>query len=366
MKRSRFEEWLSTLKLLSEEQRGLLLRELGVDEIHDPHAGNVEKFVVASQPAANEIVGEKSADTSIGAGSLASGDEGLDFVGEIGRKRILRSGCPHCGTNEVRPWGKAGGLPRYRCKVCRKTFNGFTATPVARLHNKDRWFDHARSLIEGETLAQAAERCQVDPSTVYRWRRRFLAARNSEEPKSFSGIVEADVSLIPESFKGRKRGLPRPARKRGNKANEHDVLTEQIPVVVARDRRGATFDAVLPSLDEASLSEALRDLIPPATDFCCDGGKEIQAFAKRADLKVHVAPARAAGKPDDPQFHIDNVRAYQARRKEWLRRFHGVSTENLPMYLRWYRILETAPDRPSAATLITAAAGLGPQEDEPQ
>ena len=365
MKRSRFEEWLSTLKLLSEEQRRLLLRELGVDELHDPHAGSGEKFGVASQPAANEIVDEKSADTSIGTGSLASGDDGLDFVSEIGRKRILRSGCPHCGTNEVRPWGKAGGVPRYRCKVCRKTFNAFTATPVAGLHHKDRWLDQARSLISGETLAQAAERCQVDPSTAYRWRRRFLAAVSSEKPKSFSGIVEADVALIPESLKGRKRGLPRPARKRGSKANEHEVLTEQIPVVVARDRRGATFDAVLPSLDAASLSKALRDLIPPATDFCCDGGKEIKAFAKQANLKVHVPPERAAGKLDEPQFHIDNVRAYQARCKEWMRRFHGVSTENLPLYLRWYRILETAPDRPSPATLITAAVGLGPQEDEP-
>ena len=195
---------------------------------------------------------KKSADTSIGAGSLASGEDGLDFVSEIGRKRILRSGCPHCGTNEVRPWGKAGGVPRYRCKVCRKTFNAFTATPVAGLHHKDRWLDQARSLIEGETLAQAAERCQVDPSTAYRWRRRFLAAVSSEKPKSFSGIVEADVALIPESLKGRKRGLPRPARTRGSKANEHDVLTEQIPVVVARDRRGATFDAVLPSRPEVT------------------------------------------------------------------------------------------------------------------
>jgi transposase-like protein len=345
MKRSRFEEWLSTLKLLSEEQRRLLLRELGVDELHDPHAGRGENFGVASQPAGNEIVDEKSADTSICAGSLTSGDDALDFVSEIGRSRIRRSGCPHCGTNEVRPWGKASGVPRYRCKVCRKTFNAFTATSVAGLHHKDRWLDQARSLIEGETLAQAAERCQVDPSTAYRWRRRFLAAISSEKPKSFSGIVEADVALIPESLKGRKRGLPRPARKRGSEANEHDVLTEQIPVVVARDRHGATFDA--------------------ATDFCCDGGKEIKAFAKQANLKVRVPPARAAGKLDEPQFHIDNVRAYQARCREWMRRFHGVSTENLPLYLRWYRILETASDRPSPATLITAAVGLGPQEDEP-
>jgi transposase-like protein len=200
MKRSRFEEWLSTLKLLSEEQRRLLLRELGVDELHDPHAGSGEKFGVASQPAGNEIVDEKSADTSIGA-SLASGDDALDFVGEIGRKRILRSGCPHCGTNEVRPWGKASGVPRYRCKVCRKTFNAFTATSVAGLHHKDRWLDQARSLLEGETLAQAAERCQVDPSTAYRWRRRFLAAvgHRRSRRRFDSGIVEGTEARLAEA-----------------------------------------------------------------------------------------------------------------------------------------------------------------------
>ena len=275
---------------------------------------------------------------------------------------MLRSGCPHCRAKDVRPWGKSGGLPRYRCKACGKTFSALTGTPLARLHHKDRWSDHARSLIEGETLAQAAERCQIDASTAYRWRRRFLAAINSKEPKPLSGIVEVDVALFPESLKGHKRGLPRPARKRGSKANLNRATPEQTPVVVARDRRGAMFDAVLSTLDVATLGEALRDLIPPSADLCCDGGKEIVAYANAANLKVHVPPAHTGCMPDEPQFHIENARAYQAGLKEWMRRFRGVSTENLPLYLSWYRILETGDQSP--AELIRDSCRPQSEEDK--
>ena len=316
-------------------------------------------------PTASETLDKKSLNTSIEPRSLAPGDEESDFVGEVGRQRVLRSGCPHCRAKDVRPWGKSGGLPRYRCKACCKTFSALTGTPLARLHHKDRWPDHARSLIEGETLAQVAERCQIDASTAYRWRRRFLAAVNSKEPK-LSGIVEVDVTLFPESLKGRKRGLPRPARKRGSKANVDRALTEHTPVIVAHDRRGAMFDAVLSSLDVATLGEALRDLIPPSADLCCDGGKEIIAYAKAANLKVHVPLAHTKRMPDEPQFHIENVRAYQTRLKEWMRRFHGVSTENLSLYLRWFRTLETASGYKSPAELIATVAGLNPEEDKAQ
>src|SRR5271165_6639 len=49
-----------------------------------------------------------------------------------------------------------------------------------------------------------------------------------------------------ESFKGRRSGLARPARRRGGKAAKRGLSAEQIPVIVARDRSGATLDAVLP------------------------------------------------------------------------------------------------------------------------
>ncbi len=241
------------------------------------------------------------------------------------------------------PWGEARGSPRYRCVECRKTFNPFTATPAAGLHNRDRWPDQARALMEGESLAKAAERCGIDPSTVFRWRHRFLGALNLDKPKSLSGVVEADETFILESFKGRRGGLAKRARHRGGKAAKRGLSAEQIPVVVARDRSGATFDAVLPGLDAEGLKEAFGDRIAPSTDFCCDGGSASIAFARRAKLKVHVLPAPGNPTPEEPEFHINNVNACHGRFKEWMRRFHGVATENLPTYPSWRRTLEAMP-----------------------
>jgi hypothetical protein len=155
-------------------------------------------------------------------------------------------------------------------------------------------------------------------------------------------------------------------RRRGGKAAKRGLSAEQIPVVVARDRSGATFDAVLPRLDAASLEEALGERIPPSTDFCCDGGAAITAFAKRAKLNIHVLPAHGRPEPEEPQFHINNVNAYHGRLKEWMRRFHGVATENLPSYLSWRRTLEALPAASDPALWIAAAAGLGPYQHKLQ
>ncbi|SEK00743.1 hypothetical protein SAMN05216280_109110, partial [Ectopseudomonas oleovorans] len=49
------------------------------------------------------------------------------------------SHCPHCQSRELRPWGSSGDLPRYRCKVCGKTSNALTGTPMARLRKRHLW-----------------------------------------------------------------------------------------------------------------------------------------------------------------------------------------------------------------------------------
>jgi hypothetical protein len=97
-----------------------------------------------------------------------------------------------------------------------------------------------------------------------------------------------------ESFKGTRKDLPRPSRQRGGKASKRGLSAEQIPIIVARDRTGATLDAVLPRLDAVSIVAALGGAIAPSTDFCCDGGSAITAFARRARLKLHVLPAPKA------------------------------------------------------------------------
>ena len=199
-------------------------------------------------------------------------------------------------------------------------------------------------------------------TTAFRWRRRFLSALNLDKPQRLSGIVEADETFILESFKGRRSDLPRTSRKRGGKASKRGLSAEQIPVMVARDRSGATIDAVLPHLDAASVTVALGNIITRPAELCCDGGAAITAFARRARIKFHVLPAPGMPKPAAPQLHINNVNAYHGRLKEWMRRFHGVATKNLPSYLSWRRTIEALSIASTPEVWIMGAAGLGPYQ----
>ncbi|MGC8475419.1 MAG: IS1595 family transposase, partial [Acetobacteraceae bacterium] len=137
---------------------------------------------------------------------------------------------------------------------------------------------------------------------------------------------------------------------------------EQIPVIVARDRTGATIDGVLPRLDAASIAAVLGPVIEKSARFCCDGGTAIKAFARRAGMAVHVLPAPGIPRPEAPDLHINNVNAYHSRLKEWMRRFHGVATANLPNYLSWRRTIEALGDRSTQEAWIRGAAGLGPYQ----
>ena len=200
------------------------------------------------------------------ASPAASGRVGANAMAELGQQRVDRKGCPHCGGLEAGRWGQADGMPRYRCKACRRTFNALTGTPLARLRMKDKWATQAEALIDGVTTAVAAKRCGVDYKTAFRWRHRFLKSLAGDKPSALSGIVESDETFILESFKGKRSDLPRKARKRGGKSAKRGLSAEQIPVIVARDRHGATTDAVLPKLNRASIAAALGGIVTPATN----------------------------------------------------------------------------------------------------
>ena len=350
-----FAVWRIGIGALDRTQRSAVLQDLALAEADDPIDLPDPETAEGRLPVAAEAAPREAAisvDPSRGGGLMA----------QIGQARIASFGCPHCGGDAIRRWGEANGKPRYRCTSCRKTFNALTGTPLAGLRRTDRWDDQARALMSGETVAKAAARCDVAYTTAFRWRHRFLAALNLDQPRRLSGIVEADETFILESFKGRRSDLPRAARKRGGKAAKRGLSVEQIPVMVARDRSGATVDAVLPRLDTASITMVLGGVISRPAELCCDGGTAITAFARRAGLTLHVLPAPGTPKPEAPEWHINNVNAYHGRLKEWLRRFHGVATKNLPNYLSWRRTIEALGAAPTPEAWIKGAAGLGPYQ----
>ena len=52
---------------------------------------------------------------------------------------------------------------------------------------KDKWPGQAQAMIDGVSIAEAAKRCDVDYTTAFRWRHRFLASLSGDKPQAFSG-----------------------------------------------------------------------------------------------------------------------------------------------------------------------------------
>jgi transposase-like protein len=357
-----FKSWLSGIALLTEPQRRLVWQALALSETAaslgaEALEASEHAPAHAKPPAADQI--EPPSPT---APRHAAGRGSTTRVADLGQCRVDSVGCPHCGNHEVVRWGQASDLPGYRCKACLRTFNALTKTPLGKLRMKDKWTAQADAMIDGVSLAKAARRCGVHPTTAFRWRHRFLAALSGDKPKGLSGIVEGDETFILESFKGKRSGLPRKSRKRGGKSAKRGLSAEQIPVIVARDRNGATTDAVLPRLDRVSIAAALGGIITPANEFCCDGGTAIVAFARRAGIAAHVLPKPGKPTRQAPDYHLNNVNAYHGRLKEWLRRFHGVATKNLPNYLGWRRALEALGGNATSTRMILGAIGMGPYQ----
>mgnify|MGYP001413768698 CR=1 FL=1 len=251
--------------------------------------------------------------------------------------------CPQCNKPGAIRRGIVDGLQRYSCNHCRRTFNAITGTSVSGLRKKDKWLKYCEALKEGLTLEKAAEHCGIHPRTAFRWRHRFLKLFSDNKSTKLNGIVEADETFFLESCKGQKE-LPRPARQRGEKATRPGLSGEQIPVLIARDRSGETFDAVLEGLSKEQLGAALKPVLGNDVLLCTDGSRAFKAMAKDAEIEHQAVNLKAGIRVKDHVYHVQNVNAYDSRLKGWLRRFNGVATRYLGSYLGWRRFIDCHPE----------------------
>ena len=276
-----------------------------------------------------------------GAASLAAIELGVDD-----ERRY-----PHCASAGAVSRGKARGLRRYRCKACGKTFGALTGTALSGLHHKERWLAFGASLGEGETIREAAERCGIAPSTAFRWRHRFLEAVR-QAPDRLAGIVEADETFVLESRKG-ERKLDRKPRRRGGKARKRGLSREQVPVLVAADRAGATLSQTLPALNAKSVKEALEPVVARDALLVSDANRCYPPVAAALDIP-HESINGAAGERVRGALHIQTVNSRHSQIKGFLRGFSGIATKYLDSYLRWFHLIELG-DQPSPRACLKAA-----------
>jgi hypothetical protein len=233
-------------------------------------------------------------------------------------------------------------------------------TPLARLKRRWAWEGYAEALVAGLSVRKAGKKLKIHYTTAFRWRHRWLERLRKLKDSHFNDIVEADETYFLYSMKG-ARGwretppkdlpIPREPRRRGGKALRRGLSREQVPVLVVRDRAGATTDAVLPPVNFFSVAEVLEPLTRPGeTILCSDGASVYRTYAEHAEIAHRPINVAAGERIIDNVFHIQNVNAYHSRLKNWMRRFCGVATKYLPNYLGWRRALDrhsedVPPDR---------------------
>jgi transposase-like protein len=287
--------------------------------------------------------------------ALRSRDPATDVIALIEARFAAAPACGHCRSERIGPWGSAAGLKRYRCKDCRRTFNALTGTPLAQLHKRDAWLNYARALVDRVSLRKAAARCGVDLTTAFRWRHRFLEASREAKPAKVEGIVEADETFFLRSAKGSKKLFGRAPRKRGTKAKKPGTSSDYVPVLIVRDRHGATTDAVLPGLGGSIVKTFLKPVVAADALLVSDGAKVYGGFAKEIGIAHKAVIATRGEHVVEGVYHLQNVNAYMSRLKGWLRPFNGVATKYLNSYLGWRRMIEREGDNLTPRRSITCA-----------
>lgn len=254
---------------------------------------------------------------------------------------------------------QVSGLQRYRGQACHRTFNALTGTALARLRKKDKWLGFSTALVASQSLRQAASGLGVHRNTTLRWRHRFLGSVKADRATTLQGITEADETYFLDSRKG-SRNLDRPARRRGGKAAEAGLSSEQVCVLVARDRTGQTLDWVIGrgQMTKAELASVLLPVLAADVLLVSDSNPTYRFFAHNAKLS-HESINLSAGVRVKGAVHVQNVNAYHGRLKQRLGRFHGVATHYMDNYLGWFRSLDNHHAH-SADSALAMALGKFP------
>jgi transposase-like protein len=272
--------------------------------------------------------------------------------------------CPDCGGEQIGAWGKAHGLPRYRCRDCCRTFNALTGTSLARLRRKGNWQGFGVALQEDQSIRRSAAICGIAHSTAFRWRHRFLSV--ARQTQTLCGIVEANETFFRRSYKGARlwsptsdKPPPRPkSRRRGLSSRTSGAsLRERVLVLIMRDRSGNTTQVVLSGLGAYDFHDAIKPHVAKDALLCSDGARPFAFAAREIGLHHEALNTGAGERTRDDVFHIQNVNAWDSRLKEWMHRFHGVSTRYLSHYLTWRHMIERLGETATPAAFVLDAAG---------
>ena len=287
----------------------------------------ITKALISMTPAQREVVHQ----------SIQALDTEIPIDELIQPLFDAKSQCPHCYSSQFKKWGKAGGIQRYRCNSCSKTFNKKTNTPLARLHKSYIWEEYAHCMALRLTLRQAARACGINLKTAFLWRHRFLQAQAGKNDDKLSGIIEVDEFFLAYSEKGNKTlSSPQKARKRGGDIDKR-TKEGQVAVLLSIDRSKHMIAPILSADTSSEISINLTENIEENSVLCSDGAWAYVKIAKQKHCD-HKRLINNKIRVMDNIYHIQTVNGAIANFKAWVNgSMKGVATKYLSNYLAWFK-----------------------------
>ncbi len=254
--------------------------------------------------------------------------------------------CPRCGGVDVIRFGKRpDGVQRYKCYDCERTFSA-TSNSIVSYTKKDMkvWRKYIECMMNGMSVRKSAEVCNIHPNTAFVWRHKILdALQKMQDEVELDGIVEADETFLPLSYKGNHSKsktfvMPRKPHKHGHQTKKPGLSLDQvcIPCAVNRKRLSIARVGKLGKVSYDCIEGVFQNQIKSKSILCTDGEKSYRRFSNEHDFKLVQLES---GKSKRGIYNIQHINNYHSQLKHFLYRFHGVATKYLNNYLVWHNLV---------------------------
>jgi transposase-like protein len=247
--------------------------------------------------------------------------------------------CPHCKSDKIMKNGIAKNKQRFICNNCNKTF-GLTTNTIFMYTRKElsMWYKYMDLMFQGLTLQNIATNLEINIKTAFYWRHKILNTLKIIGNDKLKGIIEADETFFPISYKGSKK-MPRKAKKRGEKAKKRGLSKEQVCVLCILDRSKNLFNKSIcyGKMSTENLEENLINKLLAGSFLVTDKEKSYIKYSKNNN--IHLKQIHK-NQTQEGKFHIQNINNYHGALKLWIRNFKGVSTKHLDNYLNFFKILK--------------------------
>lgn len=249
--------------------------------------------------------------------------------------------CPKCGcTEDIVRFGTRNELQRFRCKSCGSIFTETTNTILTRTHKDlNKWEKYIDCMVNKFSIRKCAKFCKISIMTAFVWRHKILEALSKKyKDTKLSGVIEADETFFPLSFKG-SRNMPREPRHRGGIRTKRGLSLEQVCVPCGIDRNKNMFGIIsnLGKINTQNVEKALKNHIEENSILCTDGEKSYINFTKDNNFQHIVIKSF---KKKTGIYHLNHINAYHNGLKKFVKHFVGVATKYLNNYIVWNNLLK--------------------------